>query len=264
MRSKTVAAVVLFVSAAACRSPSRPDAPQTGSSGERDVAVALTGARAPAAHVEVKTYGELRAMMHEGKTEPNVKLSDIASKDLYALGALSELRGEVTVLGGSVWLGYPEGDQVRVVNTESSDEQATLLVSANVNQWRELTTSKPIAAPNLDAEIESLAKSAGIDVEEPFPVLIDGEFTEVQWHVIDGTKVTAGPSTHEQHRKMGAQGAAKDLRAMLLGFFSKKHMGVFTHHGENTHFHLVDPVGKATGHVDSVSIAPGARVRVPG
>ena len=51
--------------------------------------------------------------------------------------------------------------------------------------------------------------------------------------------------------------------ATLLGFFSKHHQGVFTHHGENTHFHFVDEEKRLTGHVDAVGIKAGALFKVP-
>lgn len=215
--------------------------------------------------VPIKTYGQLRAMMHEGKTDPVVTLRDVQQPHSYALGALSGLRGEVTILSGSAWLGYPgDGDTTRVEQVASSPETAALLVAAEVPKWRDVPVAADIAWSTIDKDVEALAKQAGVDVEQPFPVLIEGELFDLKWHVIDGRRAAPGPSSHEQHMQMAAKGGATSTRGTLLGFFSKQHQGIFTHHGENTHFHFVDVEQKLTGHVDAVSVKKGAVLKVPG
>lgn len=212
----------------------------------------------------VSTYGQLRAMMHENQIGPAVKLSNIAKPNLYALGALSELRGEVTVIGGDVWLGYPnKDDTMRVESMKTSDEQAALLVTANVDQWRDISVPEDIPWEKLDESVEKLAQSAGVNVEEAFPFLLDGNFSRAEWHVIDGTKLTPGPSSHKQHMDQAVKGNAALPKAKVLGFFSKNHQGIFTHHGENTHLHLVDEHQRQTGHVDFLAVKAGTLLKVP-
>ena len=203
-------------------------------------------------------------MMHDQKTGPAVNLASVLKPTLYALGALSELRGEVTILNGTAWLAYPgEANEARVETTASSNETAALLVTANVPSWTSRPVPNDIDSAALDQQIESLAKAAGVDTEQAFPVVIEGELINLHWHVIDGRRAAAGPSSHEQHMQMAAKGEAPTVHATLLGFFSKHHQGVFTHHGENTHFHFVDQEKRLTGHVDAVGIKAGALFKVP-
>jgi acetolactate decarboxylase len=204
-------------------------------------------------------------MMHEQKTGPEVNLSNVLGPGSYALGALSELRGEVTILDGKVWLAYPgEADATRVEATTSSGETAALLVAAKVSIWKDVRIPEDTAWADLEKRVETLAKNAGVNVEEPFPILVEGELSDLRWHVIDGRKATPGPSSHQQHMQMAAKGRAANVRAVLLGFFSKQHQGIFTHHGENIHLHVVDAERRVTGHVDAVSLKQGAVLRVPG
>jgi acetolactate decarboxylase len=50
----------------------------------------------------------------------------------------------------------------------------------------------------------------------------------------------------------------------VIGFFSKHHQGVFTHHSNYTHMHLMTSDGKMMGHVDEVRFEKGkSKVWVP-
>ena len=244
----------------ACREERAPaSAP---SSQAQTSSVPATAAKHPP--LAIQTYGELHAMMHDQKTGPAVNLAAVLAPTLYGLGALSELRGEVTILSGTAWLAYPgEANDTRVETTTSSNENAALLVTANVPTWTSLPVPNDIDSAALDQQIESLANAAGVDTEQAFPILIEGDLINLHWHVIDGRRAVPSPSSHEQHMQMAAKGEAPTEHATLLGFFSKHHQGVFTHHGENTHFHFVDQEKRLTGHVDAVGIKAGALFKVP-
>ena len=54
---------------------------------------------------EVRVHGALRAMFHEGQTGAMVALAALLpNPDVYAVGALADLSGEVTVVGGKAYL----------------------------------------------------------------------------------------------------------------------------------------------------------------
>lgn len=248
----------------ACREERSPISAATSASAKPAKVASAAPVTPSRQAVTIQTYGELRAMMHEGKTDGVVTLSRVQTPNAYALGALSGLRGEVTILKGSAWLAYPgEGDATRVEVVPSSPETAALLVAADVATWVDIPVAGDIPWASIDQDVEALAKQAGVDVEQPFPLLIEGELFDLKWHVIDGRRATPGPSSHAQHMQMAAKGTSTATRGTLLGFFSKQHQGIFTHHGDNTHFHFVDTENKLTGHVDAVSIRKGAILKVP-
>ena len=63
---------------------------------------------------EVQVHGALRAMFHQGETGKKVGMDALLpNPDLYALGALVDLSGEITVIGGKAYLSYPDGDNAR-------------------------------------------------------------------------------------------------------------------------------------------------------
>ena len=49
----------------------------------------------------------------------------------------------------------------------------------------------------------------------------------------------------------------------LIGFYSREHRGIFTPKESNVHVHLRTEDGQISGHLETVQLAPGARVAVP-
>ncbi|MDY7092851.1 MAG: acetolactate decarboxylase [Acidobacteriota bacterium] len=212
----------------------------------------------------VETHGSLRAMMHEGAIGAAVSLNSLLpDPQVCAVGALAELAGEITVLGGQAYLAYPAAGEPRVEVTGQSEAGAALLVSSRVTEWQSLTLEEPIPFESLGAEIRRLASGAGFDVEGPFPFLVEGALEDLEWHVIDGSQLPEGPSSHQAHRSAGVRSSLARADGTLVGFYSTEHQGVFTHMGSTTHVHCVleDPV--ASGHVDHVTLPAGARLRLP-
>jgi alpha-acetolactate decarboxylase len=225
-----------------------------------------TGTPAPErvrASTGVRTYGALREIMHEGKTEAHAELASLPEgRHTYALGALSGLRGEVTVLDGTIWLAYPNDDGTpRVQAEKSSAERATLFVSAQVDRWRRVRLERDLSPAEFDAGFEALAAAQGVDTGKPFPFRIDGTFRDLRWHVVDGRKVAGGG--HADHVRSAVSGALPEASGTLVGFFSKAHQGVFTHMGSNSHLHVVAPDAKISGHVDAVTVPAGVEVGFP-
>jgi acetolactate decarboxylase len=81
--------------------------------------------------------------------------------------------------------------------------------------------------------------------------------------VIDGRKLPGGPSSHAEHLQAAVQIQRENVDGRLIGFFSTRHHGVFTHHSSNTHIHVVLPDEKLSGHVDNVTIAKEAILMLP-
>lgn len=222
-----------------------------------------SGAEPARAPTEVRAYGALREIMHEGKTEAHAELASLPEgRHTYALGALSELRGEVTVLDGTVWLAYPNDDGTARIRAEkTSGERATLFVSAQVERWRSVRLERDLTPAEFDARFEALAAARGVDTGKPFPFRIDGTFRDLQWHVVDGRKLAGGG--HADHVRSAVRGTLAEASGTLVGFFSKAHQGVFTHAGSNSHLHVVAPGAKVSGHVDAVVVPAGAEVGFP-
>ncbi len=214
---------------------------------------------------EVRVHGALRAMFHEGQTGAIVTLDAmLPNPDLYAVGALADLSGEITIVGGKTYLSYPEGaDNTRTERTSRTSAGAALLVTAEVPAWHSVTTENSIRFEELEEAIAKLATSAGMSFDERFPFLLEGDFEDLQWHVIDGSRLAAGGTSHQDHLKASIQVSLDRTSATLVGFYSAGDQGVFTHMGSRTHIHCVLEEPLATGHVDHVTIPTGTTVKFP-
>lgn len=227
--------------------------------------ILLTAISTPAALPEVHSFGSLRAIMQEGKTAAVVDLSSIVpGQHVYGVGALSGLRGEVTILDDILWLAYPaeKSGGVRITRTLTTTESAALLVSAKVEAWRSIKIEASIPADKLDDFVEQSAKSNGIDTEKPFPFLIKGKLSALGWHALNSSDISPNPLTHGSMIS-ATRGVSANIEATLVGFFSKHHAGVFTHMGSRTHLHVLTNDETLSAHVDSVDVSSDCSIWLP-
>jgi alpha-acetolactate decarboxylase len=203
--------------------------------------------------------------MRDGQTQANVQLESLLPDgQLYALGALERLEGEVTVIGGRASLSRCEADgSIRTQTGSAVHAGAALLVTARVSEWRSVRLTADVADGELADRIAELARTEGVDTHRAFVFLIRGELADLSAHVVDGRHLPGGPSTHEQHQQAGQRIERPVARGVLLGFYSTRDEGVFTHHGERLHMHVLLEDPDLTAHVDHVALASGATISLP-
>ncbi len=213
---------------------------------------------------DVQVYGALRAMFHQGQTQSMVNLAGLNKHpNLYAVGALADLAGEVTAYDGQLYLSYPKGETGRSIAPTSTVEGATLLVTATASDWISVTTTRSIPFAQLDQQIGALAESVGMDLEQRFPFRMEGRVDDLQYHIIDGSKLKEGGTSHQDHLAASIQVQAGSVDAKIIGFYSKHDERVFTHMGSTTHVHCILERPLATGHVDHVTLPAGSVVQFP-
>jgi acetolactate decarboxylase len=217
------------------------------------------GAPASTPVVAVEHYGKLSTIFG-GDWSASASLDSRLSADSYALGPLSELRGEFAVVKGEVWLSYPTPTSLPEVHHEAhSNEQVALLVVSRVRSWKGTTLGEDVVAADLESEVTRAAETNGIDTSKPFPFMLHGTLRKVGWHVADGTRVKPG----DPPDKDAQQGTVPEGEGTIVGFYSTKDQGVFTMMGQNTHMHVVFTDGSVVGHVRTVDVAAGAVLSVP-
>lgn len=180
----------------------------------------------------------------------DVELPHLDPVDLYALGALENLKGEILILNGKANISYEIKGELHI--DDDYDHAATLLVASYVHQWDSIALkSKAKNLNELEKLIDTHAAQHGLDTEKPFPFLLKGTFHQIDWHVINWPEGDT-EHTHEKHKTSGANGCIKGQNAIVLGFFSKHHAGIFTHHTTFLHMHVKCDKAGVVGHVDDI------------
>lgn len=214
---------------------------------------------------EVQVYGSVHEIMMMGETQSRVRVADASSSPTtYGLGAIEGLRGEVTIVAGESSLAYPDGtDKVRIDTSKSPDEEASLLVTTQVETWTAISIQNDVQFPELGAHVAKSAGDLGWDAKGAMPFLIEGPVSGLAWHVIDGTRIPHGAQGHAAHKDAAVRGQIDTQSATLIGFYSTEHQGVFTHRDSTVHVHFVDKEHQLSGHLDAVIVKKGATLKLP-
>jgi hypothetical protein len=215
---------------------------------------------------KLKHYGHFKKMMHMKKTDGVVDLKQaISSPKLYGVGAPAHGTGEITVINGKLWLDYGVDGLGDAKHQPAKGEQAVILVTTEVSKWRDVTVPEDMSAAKLHEFILAQTGSGGLDAKKPFPFMLEGQYFDLDWHVLNGLKggdsgAAAGghKGLYKRIREHQADNAGK-----IIGFYSAASQGVYTHPGESWHLHLViEKEGKA-GHIDAVSVRKGTVLKLP-
>jgi acetolactate decarboxylase len=211
---------------------------------------------------KVEYKGTLKKIMHEGDISSKIKLEELKDKEnLFALGAVENLKGEILIWDSEPFVSYVDNGQLMIDN--SFQKNATLLVYTQIQNWMKIDITETIKTyKELENFIENAAAENNINVEEPFPFLLSGEPASVDWHVIDWKKGDTEHS-HEKHKKSGMNGTLENIKLEILGFYSKKHHTIFTHHTTNMHLHVKSKDNKIYGHVDDITLNSNMHLFLP-
>lgn len=205
----------------------------------------------------VSTVGKMRDVMRKGDRSAKVTLADLNKKNLFALGPVEGLNGEITVISGTPFISHVNGDQ-KIGIDHAWTTKATFLVYSNIENFNESTIPSNVKSlPDLETFIEILAKKSGLDPEKPFPFIIEGELGEVEFHIVKESieKGRKPLKVDKIHFK------SSNANGKLLGFFSKHHQGIFTHHDTFMHVHYVSKSDLESGHVEALHLA-GSKTKI--
>ena len=218
--------------------------------------------RDPIFTFKVEHAGALRNMMHKGDLSAKADLNLFKdTENFYALGALENLKGEILILNSEPFISSVDNEALEINAT--FDRHATLLVSATVENWDSQSITDSVSSySELETFIEAAAKSQGINVEEPFPFLLTGVTKSFDWHVINWPEGDTIHS-HEKHINSGLNGQMRDQEVEILGFYSKHHHAIFTHHSTNMHLHVRANDGALAGHVDALTLGRNMTLFLP-
>jgi acetolactate decarboxylase len=215
---------------------------------------------ARAADPGVQVIGQMRRMFMAHDIGANVDLAKVNQEShVYALGPLAGLKGEITVLDGQVFVSRLNGKGAEVML--KSDARSVFLVYAAVPSWRSLTVltnavNERDLATLLEHKLPPGTRAA---------FLVRGKASSAKFH-IQNYQGEAKDLTHEAHDKAKVFFDLADTGVELVGFFTNREEdgGFFVHPGQTTHIHVISNDRKSMGHLESITLAPGAEVFLEG
>jgi len=220
------------------------------------------GDSASIVHVWVEHQGRLSIVHRQGDASPQVSLADIMeSAGFWALGPLAGLRGEITVIDGQFFIARVINDTIAV--SHETDIEAPFLVYGSVKRWQEVIIPDSVRTiPDLDIWLAHLADSLGaLGLPDVFPFKVISSQSDVDFHVINNQE--PGFQISRPHYELMRYFALQFHPLTLLGVFSKHHAGIFTHHDQWTHIHVVSADNHFAGHVDSLLLGSDAVLFIP-
>jgi alpha-acetolactate decarboxylase len=212
-----------------------------------------------------KSYGHFKNMIKSKNLEARVALEplNLDTKGTYAVGAFADALGEITVVDGEFFMSYGKTGLDKVFKTIKKDESSMLLATMRPKKFYD---GGVIEEEMIDLffydELEDRAKKTNIDMKKPFMFILEGEFSEVTWHIING-KNTAKPIPGKKFKMMKKLFSKHDkIKGKVIGFYHKGPQGIFTHPGENYHGHFISQEGSQAGHIDTFSVTKGMTLKL--
>lgn len=196
----------------------------------------------------VEFVSAMKNVMRLGKLEGNVLLDTLPKKNLYGIGPVEYLKGELMIMDGTSYISRVETDSTMTVET-SFDTKAPFFVYAQVEDWEKETM--PNSINNLET-LEAYLDEKFKERDEPFVFRIEGIIDTAVIHIVnlpEGSKVS---SPEEAHQGI-VYYPIENENVELLGFFSRKHQAVFTHHDTFMHIHLISKNKTMMGHLDEIN-----------
>jgi len=207
---------------------------------------------------KVKYTGALKDMM-SGNISKTIDLDTLSKREhLYALGAYENLKGEIQIFNGAIFNSKVKDSLIEIENNFTGS--ASLLVYAQVEEWVENYSFFFASKTDLESLLIDEAKRLRIDVSKPFPFILEGTISELQWHVIDWDADDT-IHTHQKHQNSGLNGTLRNQEVVILGFYSTQHKAIFTHHSSNNHMHF--KAQNLAGHVDALRINDSITLKLP-
>lgn len=198
----------------------------------------------------VKVVGAMKNVMWKGELDGVIELDTIANqKALFGIGPLAYLKGEILLLNGRPYVSRVAEDGTPSVKIEEN-VTAPFFVYANQSNWKEIRL--PENVEDLES-IEAYVNDRAAAINEPFLFKIHGNALKATYHIqnlADGSVVTNPSEAHAGQESF----TLFNQKVVIVGFYSKSHQGVFTHHDSNMHLHVISSDWKHMGHLDELTL----------
>lgn len=197
-----------------------------------------------------------------GNIEATIALDTLSTlQSLYGLGAVEGLKGEIQIWDGNPLISYVDADTIGI--DQDFSKKASLLVYSEVPKWNRLVLPEGIKTEvDLEAFLFSTAEKTQLDLSKPLIFRLEGSIVQLAWHFINWPERDK-EHTHLKHKNAGHKGTINNEVVKIIGFYSKGHMGIFTHHSTNFHMHFKTIDSDLAGHIDNIQLGSEMILNIP-
>ncbi|MCB9916001.1 MAG: CYTH domain-containing protein [Planctomycetes bacterium] len=213
--------------------------------------LALLGACSAPREATVERWGELRAVLREGRTEGRVELARAERPGAVGIGALAGLAGEVVVLDGRATVSRARAARhaARAPRRPAPGERATFLALQTPARWSESRLGAIGDLAELETAVAERLAALGSTRARRAP---SSSPAGARARLPRAERAPA-PSPRRRRRPSATPSARAlaDAQVLLVGFFAEGQEGRLTHHGQRSHVHVLHGLA---GHVDEVAL----------
>jgi acetolactate decarboxylase len=187
----------------------------------------------------------MRDVMWKGDLKGKIETDSLKYKETYGLGPIEFLKGEIVVFEGQTFVSKVIDSISHEVNKVPSVSAPFFVYSTNSDLKVVEFNSENVTLKELEEYINSLYK----DYDQPLLIRIDGLFDNIKVHSVNLTEGKKVSTPDEAHQGL-TQYNFKNISGSLIGFFSRNHKAVFTHHDSFFHAHFISDDREVLGHID--------------
>ncbi len=201
----------------------------------------------------IRVVGAMRNVMKKGQLQGVIELDTITDKShLYGIGPEEYLKGELLIMDGKSYKANIKNNKVHV--EETFKVKAPFFVYANVPAWEEAALPATVKTmKELELYLDKITK----DKSAPFAFKLEGVVESADFHLVnlaEGAQVNSAEDAHRGNVNFMLSNEA----VVLVGFFSREHKSIFTHHDTFMHIHLISADKQKMGHLDDVILKKGS------
>lgn len=204
----------------------------------------------------IKVVGAMRNVMLKGELFGRIDIDTIRNrKNLYGFGPAEYLTGELLIVNGKSYVSKVLPDSTMIVE-ETYKVKAPFFAYDNITDFE--VEDLPASIRTI-SQLEEYINHKLKNYNKAIFFKISDTIESAIIHTLnlpEGTEVKSHNDAHQGKVSFEIRNKKIDI----IGFFSREHTGIFTHHDSNLHMHLISKDPSMMGHLDKAHFSKGAKI----
>lgn len=194
--------------------------------------------------------GAMKNVMWKGELAGLIQMDSLSKKGFYGMGPVEYLKGELMIWDGDVYHSSVVNSKEMNVR-KTSTARAPFFAHEYINEWEEIDLPKGIKnLKELELFLDKRFNLSNI----PFFFKLEGFVESANIHIVNLPEGKVVRSPDDAHQGQINYPIIK-RNVSVLGFFSRNHKAIFTHHDTLIHTHLITQEKDMMGHLEEVNFS---------